>query len=120
VKEWLDLDRNHYDRLGHIMQGLVPALVCREVLVRNRVVSKRGWLGFLVVCFSMAVSACYELVEWITAEISEEAAESFLGTQGDGWDTQKDMACALLGALVAVMGLRVPHDRAIRSRERAG
>lgn len=119
VKEWFGFERNHYDRLGHVLQGLVPAVICREVLIRNQVIARRGWLGFLVVCFSMAVSACYELVEWAAAEISAEAAESFLGTQGDGWDTQKDMACAFGGALLAVLFLRKPHDRSIGQRTRS-
>lgn len=113
VKEAFGFARNHYDRLGHIMQGLVPAIICREILVRNRVVTKRGWLGFLTVCFCMAVSAVYELIEWATALISAEAAESFLGTQGDNWDTQNDMFCALIGATFAVIFLRIPHDRSI-------
>lgn len=116
VKEALDQGRNHYDRLGHVFQGLVPAVVCREVLIRNRVLNRRGWLAFLVVCFSMAVSACYELVEWLAAEVSAEAAESFLGLQGDNWDTQKDMACAFVGALFAVIVLRQWHDRSISRR----
>lgn len=115
-RDWMGSDRNHYDRLGHVLQGLVPAVICREVMIRNHVIGRRGWLGFVVVCFSMAVSACYELVEWAAAEASEEAAESFLGTQGDHWDTQKDMACALVGALFAVIVLRVPHDRSLRRR----
>jgi len=117
AKDAFDWPRNHYDRLGHIMQGLVPGVICREVLIRNQVIQRRGWLGFLVVCFSMAVSAVYELVEWLAAEVSAEAAESFLGTQGDGWDTQKDMACALVGALVAVTVLRRWHDSSIRKLE---
>lgn len=114
AKEAFGFSRNHYDRLGHIMQGLVPAIVCREVFVRNNVITKRGWLGFLVVCFSMAVSAMYELLEWAAALVSAEAAESFLGTQGDGWDTQSDMFCALIGALFAVILLRIAHDRSMR------
>ncbi len=114
AKEAFGFSRNHYDRLGHIMQGLVPAIVCREVFVRNNVITKRGWLGFLVVCFSMAVSAVYELLEWAAALVSAEAAESFLGTQGDGWDTQSDMFCALIGALFAVILLRIAHDRSMR------
>lgn len=113
MKEAFGFSRNHYDRLGHIMQGLVPAIVCREILVRNRVIAKRGWLGFLTVCFCMAVSAVYELLEWAAALISVEASESFLGTQGDNWDTQNDMFCALIGALAAVVLLRIPHDRSM-------
>jgi putative membrane protein len=113
LKEAFGFSRNHYDRLGHIMQGLVPAIVCREIFLRNRVVAKRGWLAFLTVCFCMAVSAVYELLEWAAALISAEAAESFLGTQGDNWDTQNDMFCALIGATFAVIVLRVPHNRSM-------
>ena len=113
LKEAFGFSRNHYDRLGHIMQGLVPAIVCREIFIRNRVVAKRGWLAFLTVCFCMAVSAVYELIEWATALISEEASESFLGTQGDNWDTQNDMFLALVGATFAVIALRIPHNRSM-------
>jgi len=113
AKEAFGFSRNHYDRLGHIMQGLVPAIVCREIFIRNRVVAKRGWLAFLTVCFCMAVSAVYELIEWATALISEEASESFLGTQGDNWDTQNDMFLALVGATFAVIALRIPHNRSM-------
>jgi putative membrane protein len=113
VSEVFGFSRNQYDRLGHIMQGLVPAIVCREIFVRSRVVARRGWLGFLTVCFCMSVSAIYELIEWATALISEEAAESFLGTQGDNWDTQNDMFCALIGATVSVVLLRIPHNRSM-------
>lgn len=113
VREIFGSSRNHYDRLGHIMQGLVPAIVCREIFVRNRVVAKRGWLAFLTVCFCMTISAVYELLEWAAALISEEASESFLGTQGDNWDTQNDMFCALIGATFAVVLLRIPHNRSM-------
>lgn len=115
AKETFGFSRNHYDRLGHIMQGLVPAVLFREVMLRNQVIAKRGWLGVLVVCFCMAVSAVYELLEWAAALVSEEASEAFLGTQGDNWDTQADMFCALIGASFAVILLRIPHDR---SREK--
>ncbi|QTN34423.1 DUF2238 domain-containing protein [Akkermansiaceae bacterium] len=114
AKDSFGFSRNHYDRLGHIMQGLVPAIVCREVFIRNKVIAKRGWMAFCTVCFCMAVSAIYELLEWVAALVSEEAAESFLGTQGDNWDTQSDMFCALIGALFAVILLRAPHDRSMR------
>ena len=113
AREFFGSARNHYDRLGHIMQGLVPAIVCREIFIRYRVVAKRGWLAFLTVCFCMAVSAIYELLEWAAALISVEASESFLGTQGDNWDTQNDMFCALIGATVAVVLLRIPHNRSM-------
>lgn len=113
AKEIFGFSRNHYDRLGHLLQGLVPAILLREILIRNRVIAKRGWLGFLTVSFCMMVSAVYELLEWAAALVSVEASESFLGTQGDEWDTQTDMFCALIGALAAVILLRVAHDRAI-------
>ena len=115
VSEWFGWQRNHYDRLGHLMQGFVPAMVCREIFIRIRVISHRGWLGFCVCCVALAISASYELLEWVAALVSEEAAESFLGTQGDGWDTQWDMFLALCGALLAVMCMRRLHDREIRN-----
>ena len=120
VGESLGWQRNHYDRLGHIMQGLVPALVCREIFLRIRVIAHRGWLAFCVVSVALAISATYELIEWAAALISAEAAESFLGTQGDGWDTQWDMFLALLGALFAVLALARSHDRSIRRLEEIG
>jgi putative membrane protein len=117
AKETFGFSRNHYDRLGHLMQGIVPAILCREVFIRNRVIQKRGWLAVLVVSFCMMVSALYELLEWTAALVSVEASESFLGTQGDVWDTQTDMFCALIGALFAVILLRIPHDRSMRRME---
>jgi putative membrane protein len=114
LSDALGWQRNHYDRLGHIMQGLVPALVCREIFLRIRVIARRGWLGFCVVSVALAISATYELVEWAAALVSAEAAESFLGTQGDGWDTQWDMFLALCGALFAVTVLARVHDRSIQ------
>ena len=119
AREFFGFSRNHYDRLGHIMQGLAPAILCREVFVRNRVVAKRGWLALLTVCFCMAVSAVYELIEWAAALISAEASASFLGTQGDNWDTQNDMLLALVGATFAVVVLRIPHNRSMAALARA-
>ena len=104
-------DRNNYDKLGHFMQGLVPALVAREVLVRLHVVTRAAWLAALSVSVALAISAFYELIEWWVALLSEEAAESFLGTQGYVWDTQSDMAWALGGALVAMVFLARLQDR---------
>jgi putative membrane protein len=91
----------------------VPAIVCREIFIRIRVISHRGWLHFCVVCVCLAISSAYELIEWAAALVSAEAAASFLGTQGDGWDTQWDMFLAALGALMAVFCLARPHDRSI-------
>lgn len=106
--------RNNYDKLGHLAQGFVPAVVAREILLRNRVVAGRGWLAFLVVCICLAISAFYELLEWWVAVLSAEAAESFLGTQGYQWDTQSDMFLALLGAVLALLTLSRLHDRQLR------
>lgn len=111
VRDWTGGDRNNYDKLGHLAQGFVPAMVAREILVRLHVVARRGWLGFLVVCFCLAFSAFYELIEWWAALLSATAAESFLGTQGYVWDTQSDMLWALLGAISALVLLSRLHDR---------
>ena len=105
--------RNHYDRLGHIMQGFVPAIIAREVFMRLQVLKRTRWQSFLIVCICLAISAFYELIEWWTALLSGAAAISFLGTQGDPWDTQEDMFCALLGAIAAIVLLSKIHDRAI-------
>ena len=107
--------RNNYDKLGHFAQGFIPALVAREVLLRKDVIPARGWLNFFIVCLCLAVSAFYELIEWWIALFSEEAAESFLGTQGYVWDTQSDMAFALLGAIAALLLLSRRHDRQLAS-----
>ena len=103
--------RNHYDRLGHLAQGFVPAILAREVFLRRSPLGRGAWLGFFVVCFCLAFSAFYELIEWWAAVIGGEGAESFLGTQGDVWDTQWDMCLALIGALSALVLLSRRHDR---------
>jgi len=113
AKEAFGLARNHYDRLGHFAQGFVPAILAREILLRRRVVARGAWLFTIVVSICLAFSAFYELVEWTVAELSGTAAEAFLGTQGDVWDTQKDMALALVGAIVAQLALARRHDRAL-------
>jgi putative membrane protein len=105
------LARNYYDRVGHLMQGFVPAIIAREILIRNAVVRGRGWLIFLILCVALAVSAFYELVEWWVAVWSGTAAEAFLATQGDVWDTQWDMFLALVGAFCAQILLARWHDR---------
>ena len=111
MEEWFGFARNHYDRIGHFAQGFVPAILAREILWRRGVVSRRGWLFFLVTCVCLAFSAFYELVEWWTAELTGSAATAFLGTQGDPWDTQWDMCFALVGALAAQLALGRVHDR---------
>ena len=114
VRDALGLTRNHYDRLGHFAQGFVPAMVAREIFVRRGVVNGTVWRYVLVVCFCLAFSAFYELIEWWTAVSTGEAATAFLGTQGDVWDTQWDMFMALVGANVALLTLGRWHDRLLR------
>jgi len=114
VRDLVGGERNNYDKLGHLVQGFVPAIIAREILIRNRVVNRRGWIGFIVVCICLAISAFYELLEWWVALFSEEAAEAFLGTQGYVWDTQSDMFLALVGATLAVILLTRLHDRQLQ------
>ena len=111
VRDAFDQSRNDYDKLGHFVQGFVPAIVAREILIRNKVINYAGWRDFLIVCVCLAISAFYELIEWWVALLSGEAAESFLGTQGYVWDTQSDMWLALLGAVAALVLLSRLHDR---------
>ena len=110
-RDTFHLSRNHYDRLGHVAQGFVPAMIARELFIRWKVVPSARWRAFLIVCVCLAISACYELIEWLVALGSGEASDSFLGTQGDVWDTQTDMALALAGAICALVFLGKWHDR---------
>jgi putative membrane protein len=111
AQELLDLSRNHYDRLGHLAQGFIPAILTREILIRKSPLKPGAWLFFLVTSVCLAISAFYEFIEWWTAIIGGESAESFLGTQGDVWDTQWDMFLAFIGALMAQLMLSGIHDR---------
>lgn len=113
LRDRFGLARNYYDRVGHFMQGAVPAMIGREILLRLQVVRGRRWLFFLVTCICLAISACYEFIEWWVAVASGTAAEAFLGTQGDVWDTQWDMFLALLGAVTSQALLGRWHDRAL-------
>ncbi|MDF9719706.1 DUF2238 domain-containing protein [Serratia marcescens] len=113
VQQWLDLDRNPYDKLGHFFQGLVPALAAREILLRGGYVQGRKMLGFVVCCIALAISALYELIEWWAALALGQGADEFLGTQGDPWDTQSDMFCALLGAICGLLLFGRWQDRQI-------
>jgi putative membrane protein len=115
----LDLSRNHYDRIGHFAQGFIPAILAREILLRRSPLRRGKWLFFLVVCVCLAFSAFYELIEWWAALIGGEAAESFLGTQGDVWDTQWDMFLALVGSITAQCLLGRVHDRSMEAIARA-
>ena len=112
VKEWFGHERNHYDRLGHFAQGFVPALLAREVFVRCTPL-RGGWIFFVATSVALAISAAYELVEWVAALIYGSSASAFLGTQGDEWDTQWDMFLALSGALLSMTLLTRRHDREI-------
>ena len=119
LRDALELSRNHYDRVGHFFQGFVPAIVAREVLLRTSPLAlteggRRRWVPFVVICFCLAVSAFYELLEWWVALLSETGAEAFLGTQGDVWDTQTDMFLCLVGATVALLTLSRLHDVQLR------
>jgi len=118
AREAFDLERNHYDRLGHVAQGFFPALIAREVISRKSVLKSGKWFTFLVVCFCLAFSAFYELVEWWVALLAEDGdAVSFLATQGDPWDTQWDMFLALCGAIAALALLGRVQDRQIAEIE---
>ncbi len=111
VQEWLDLSRNHYDRLGHFAQGFVPAILARELLLRLTPLKRGGWLFYLVLAAALSFSAFFELIEWWAALIWGADADAFLATQGDQWDTQWDMFMALIGAFSAQLLLSRRHDR---------
>ncbi|MES9944812.1 MAG: DUF2238 domain-containing protein [Candidatus Thiodiazotropha sp.] len=111
LRDTYELSRNHYDRIGHFFQGFVPAMLAREILLRRSPLKPGRWLFFLCLCFCLAFSAFYELIEWWVALMSEQAAEAFLGTQGDPWDTQTDMFLALIGAICAQLLLVRIHDK---------
>lgn len=114
LRELLGSSRNNYDKVGHFAQGFIPALIAREIIIRKEVIRGGGWQFFFIVCFCLGFSAFYELIEWWVALASGENAEAFLGTQGYVWDTQSDMALALLGAVTGLLTLRGLHDRQLR------
>lgn len=111
IQHWLGLHRNPYDKIGHFMQGFVPALVSREILLGTGAVKGRKMAAFLSICVAMAISACYELVEWWAALAMGQGADEFLGTQGDPWDTQSDMFFALIGSCVAMLFVARPQKQ---------
>lgn len=111
LQDLLGTVRNPYDRIGHFMQGFVPALVAREILLRGAYVRGPRMTGFLSICTAMAISASYELIEWAAALAMGQRADEFLGTQGDVWDTQSDMFMALIGSISAIALLSGLHDR---------
>ena len=113
MEEVFGFTRNHYDRIGHFAQGFVPAILAREILIRRSPLKPGRWLFFIVLSVCLAISACYEFIEWWSALIGGDSAEAFLGTQGDQFDTQADMFVALIGAITAQVLLRRVHDRQI-------
>ena len=115
IREAFGWERNNYDKVGHFMQGFVPALIAREILLRKKIVNTNSWRNFIVLSICLAFSAFYELIEWWAALLIGEDADAFLGTQGYVWDTQSDMAWALFGAMVCLITLRKAHDQQIRS-----
>ena len=119
VREFFGWQRNNYDKLGHFAQGFVPAIIAREILIRNAVVNGRGWLNLFVISICLAFSALYELFEWGVAVATGDSAESFLGTQGYMWDTQSDMAMALAGAILSLAILSRLHDKQLSRIPRA-
>lgn len=115
VADWLDLGRNHYDRFAHVIQGFVPAILAREILIRKSVVSSASWLFFLVCCFCLGFSAFYEIIEWQSAVWGGDGSMDFLGTQGDVWDAQWDMTLALFGSILSQLMLAKIHRRQLES-----
>ena len=119
LQDLFELSRNHYDRIGHLAQGFVPAILAREILLRRSPLAPGKWLFFLVAAICLAFSALYEMFEWWAAVLGGAAADQFLGTQGDPWDTQWDMYLALVGALAAQLLLASSHDRALAALTKA-
>ena len=115
LQDWFGFERNPYDRIGHLMQGFVPALIAREILLRGGYVAGRRMAAFLSGCVALAISAMYELIEWWSALLLGQGADEFLGTQGDPWDTQSDMFCALIGAIVGMALFARLQDAQIRA-----
>ena len=111
IKDFLNQDRNNYDKLGHLAQGFIPAMIAREIIIRKSIITIESWRNFFIICFCLGFSAFYELVEWWVAIFTNEASNDFLGTQGYIWDTQSDMAWALLGCVLALVLLRKYHTK---------
>jgi putative membrane protein len=120
LQDIFSFSRNHYDRIGHFFQGLVPALLARELLLRGGYVTNRRMAAFLAICVAMAISAWYELLEWAAALILGQGADAFLGTQGDPWDTQWDMFMCFIGSVVAILTLSREQDRQMEKYTRFG
>jgi len=115
IKDWFSMERNNYDKVGHFFQGFVPAILAREILIRLEVINGKAWLNLFIVSICLAFSAFYEMIEWWVAILSGENATAFLGTQGYIWDTQSDMAFALIGAISALLLLSKLHNKQIKA-----
>lgn len=120
LQEVLGTARNPYDKIGHFLQGFVPAMVAREIFVRGNYVAGRRMTAFVCICVALAISAVYELIEWWAALAMGQGADEFLGTQGDQWDTQSDMFMALIGSCCALLALARLHDRQIDALSSSG
>ncbi len=115
LAEVMDWQRNNYDKVGHFTQGFVPVMVAREIVIRKNIIPRPAWRNFFIVCFCLAFSAFYELIEWWVAISTGEGAEAFLGTQGYVWDTQSDMGFALFGAIIGLILLSKWHDKQLKT-----
>lgn len=118
IKDFLHQDRNNYDKVGHFAQGFVPAIISREILIRNKIINSNGWLNSLTVTICISISVFYEFLEWFVAEATGESADAFLGTQGYVWDTQSDMLIASIGSIVMVVFFSRLHNKAIEQVKR--
>ena len=114
IKEFFELERNNYDKVGHFAQGFIPSMIAREIIIRKNIIQISSWRNFFIICFCLALSAIYELIEWWVALATNEASNDFLGTQGYIWDTQSDMAWALFGAIFALIFLSKYHDKQLK------
>ena len=115
IRDVFNLSRNYYDRLGHFAQGFIPAMIIREILIRNKIVNNKAWTNFITVSICLAISASYEIIEFFVAVITGESAAAFLGTQGDVWDTQWDMVFALIGSIFSVSVLSKYHNKLLNN-----
>lgn len=120
MRDMFDQSRNNYDKIGHFVQGFIPAVIARELMIRLDVFNSAAWRDFFIVCFCLAFSAFYELIEWWVALLSEQAADAFLGTQGYVWDTQSDMGWALFGAVLGLLLLGRWHDKQMADKGMPG
>jgi len=115
IRDYFDLSRNYYDKVGHFFQGFVPALIVRELFLKLKAINKRGWLFFICISICMFISSFYELIEWFMAVVQGQSAEAFLGLQGDEWDAQSDMLMALIGSTLALIIFSRYQDKKIQS-----